>query len=128
MVGSNRSGSSDYTPRGTEKSRLRFTEPARTMEELLSLGEKSAQLLNNPIYVIAHKSAIAEIQDEIIQTRPEEKNRRESLYLEAQALSRGVHRLNAMLNEAQQINLQMQQQEAAAQQSEAASRYGEPSM
>ena len=49
------------------------TEPQLTAQEILSQGEQASRLLDSPIYNIAHRSVIQNLQDEWMTTDPKER-------------------------------------------------------
>ena len=80
--------------------RLIFEEEPISKQELINQGESAAQMLNNPVYNLSHRSAVTAIQDEWMQTSPHEKEKREGLYQEMRALSRVSLVFMEMVNEA----------------------------
>ena len=116
--------SEGYSKPGSTSNRLRQTPLPKSVQQILLEGERAARLLNDDLLNVAVSSALAEIQDLIIQTSPEEKNKREGLYQETQALFRLLQRLQVMLNEAQHQNEQLRAAEQSAQQAQNAAQMG----
>ena len=63
------------------------SEPQLTADEIRSQGESAARLLDSPIYNLAHRSVVQNLQDEWMSTSPHEREKREGLYQRIQALS-----------------------------------------
>ena len=76
-----------------------------TEDEILKYGEEAAQLLNAPVYNIAHKMALDSLVDSWLQTADNETQKRESLWLQAQLLGLTAGMLLEMVNAAQNINM-----------------------
>ena len=81
-----------------------------TEGEILRRGEEAANLLNAPIYNVAHAMALEEIQEQWLSASdPQE---RENLWQQAQNLGLVAEKLAAILNEAQSLNLEEEEQAA----------------
>ena len=63
------------------------SEPQLSAAEILSLGEQAATLLDAPVYNLAHRSVIQNLQDEWMSTQPHEREKREGLYQMIRGLS-----------------------------------------
>jgi len=74
------------------------------LQQILQLGQLSAQLLSNPAYNIAHRMAIDQAIQEWASTQPKEREKRESLYYEVQALGRVAQTMAGMVERAQQAS------------------------
>ena len=71
---------------------------------MLSLGEEAGQLLNSPVYNLAHRSVVQNLQDEWMTTLPHEKEKREGLYQRIQALMAVAEEMAMMVEQARQIS------------------------
>lgn len=63
------------------------SKPQLTAEEILTQGEQASSLLEAPIYNLAHRSVIQNLQDEWMTTQPHEREKREGLYQMIRGLS-----------------------------------------
>lgn len=98
-----KNGSSSKGSAGSA-SRLKFTHPPMSREELLATGEKAALLLNSQVFNLAHRSVIQDLQDQVLQTAPHEMQKREWLYTQMQALGTVSQALAVMVYQAQNVN------------------------
>lgn len=105
-------------PNGSPSSdqRLTFLQPYLSREEAFNRGVESAQLLKHEVYNLAYRSAIQGMQDEWMDTKPEEVKKREWLYHKIAGLSAAQTELHSYLVLAQSISNEQQQQENYVQQ------------
>ncbi len=80
------------------------TEPQLTAQEILSQGEQASRLLDSPIYNIAHRSVIQNLQDEWMTTDPKEREKREGLYQMVRGLSTVSSEMAMMIERARLIS------------------------
>ena len=73
-------------------------------QEILSQGENASKLLDSPVYNLAHRSVIQNLQDEWMSTSPHETQKREGLYQRVQALSGVANEMSMMIARAQQVS------------------------
>lgn len=73
------------------------------IHQVIQMGEAASQLLNNPIYNMAHRMAVNEAVDQWSQTSPKEHAKRESLWHEVQALGRVAESLAGLVARAQEL-------------------------
>lgn len=92
-------------------SSLHLENPPSTVDEILERGNESANLLNAPVYNLAHRSVIQNLQDQWLLTLPHETNKREGLYMKAVALSEVTLELETMIQAAQGLNISELQKE-----------------
>ena len=79
-------------------------EEALSAAEILSMGEQAANLLDDPIYNLAHRSVVRNLQDEWMSTSPHESQKREGLYQQIRGLSAVAGEMAAMISQAQQVS------------------------
>jgi len=103
----------------SSSAKLKWTMPARTPEEILSLGNQAAQALDSPIYSLAFQSQLQSIQDDWLQTRPEETKTREWLYAKTQAMGETAQELLAFVNAAKEVDAERLHKEELDQMSHA---------
>ena len=72
-----------------------------SISEILTLGEEASRLLDSPIYNLAHRSVVQNLQDEWVGTSPHETQKREGLYQRVQALSQVASEMAMMIARAQ---------------------------
>ena len=92
----NSSSSPDTSP-------LRMPDVPPSAEELRRQGEAASQQLESPIYNLAHRSVIMNLQDEWMTTSPHETQKREGLYQQIRGLSAVAGEMAMMVNQAKQI-------------------------
>lgn len=80
------------------------------LQEIIKMGEGASQLLNNPIYQMAHRLAVDQAILEWSATSAKEKEKRDSLWHEVQAHGRAASVMQGMIERAQQV-IQDQNQE-----------------
>lgn len=83
---------------------VRFDAAMKTSEEIKNQGEEAARLLDSPVYNLAHRSVIQNLQDEWMATNPHEREKREGLYHRIQALSTVSEELAVMVSLAKQLD------------------------
>lgn len=76
----------------------------KSSNEVKSQGEAAAELLNSPVYNLAHRSVVQNLQDEWMTTSPHEREKREGLYHRIQALSAVSEELAVMISLAKQLD------------------------
>jgi len=74
-----------------------------TIDEISSQGEEASRLLDSPIYNLAHRSVVQNLQDEWVETSPHETQKREGLYQRVQALSMVASEMAMMIARAQSL-------------------------
>ena len=72
------------------------------LEQIIHMGEQAAQLLNSPVYNLSHRMALDQTIQEWAATQPKEREKRESLWFELQALGRVAQTMAGMVERAQQ--------------------------
>lgn len=90
--------------KGASSPRIIFSELPPSKEEQIQRGVEAANLLMSPVYGIAHRSVIQNLQDEWLETEPHEHQKRESLYWKACALSQVSLEMASMVQEAQALD------------------------
>ena len=83
---------------------LRHNETPKTPDEIRNQGEEAARLLDSPVFNLAHRSVIQNLQDEWMQTNPKEREKREGLYHRVQALSAVSEELAVMISLAKTLD------------------------
>lgn len=73
------------------------------LQQIIQMGEAASQLLNNPLYQMAHKLAVDQAIVEWSQTSPKEKEKRDSLWHEVQAHGRTAEIMRGCIERAQQV-------------------------
>lgn len=73
------------------------------IQQVIQMGEAAANLLENPIYNLAHRMAVNEAVEAWSQTQPKEREKRESLWAEVQALGRTAQTLGVMVERAKEL-------------------------
>lgn len=97
---------------------MHLSEPPKSASEILQAGDKAAELLNNTVYNLAHRSLIQSYQEQWMLTEPHERERREFLYHKIQAASEVATEMASMVNEAQSLNMDELKREELAQRME----------
>ena len=82
---------------------LKMQEEQMSAQQILSSGEEAARLLDSPVYNLAHRSVIQNLQDEWMATRPHEKEKREGLYQMIRGLSTVSGELAMMIEQAKRV-------------------------
>ena len=82
---------------------IKMQQEQLTISEILSQGEEASKLLDSPIYNLAHRSVVQNLQDEWAQTSPHETQKREGLYQRLQALSTVASEMAMMIAKAQNV-------------------------
>jgi len=95
---------------------LKLTEPPLTREEVITRGERAAQVLGAPVMTLVVQSVMQELADEWVETDPKEVQKREGLHAESRGLARLLSRLTAMTARAMELSESAQRDELAAQQ------------
>ena len=68
------------------------------------MGEQASRLLDSPVYNIAHRSVIQNLQDEWMTTDPKEKEKRQGLYQMVRGLSTVSSEMAMMIERARLIS------------------------
>ena len=71
--------------------------------EILTQGEEASRLLDSPIYNLAHRSVVQNLQDEWVGTSPHETQKWEGLYQRIQAVSMVAAEMAMMIARAQSL-------------------------
>jgi hypothetical protein len=82
---------------------IKMQEMQLTASEILMQGEEASRLLDSPIYNLAHRSVVQNLQDEWVGTSPHETAKREGLYQRVQAVSMVAAEMAMMIARAQNI-------------------------
>ncbi len=82
---------------------IKMQETPLSTSEILMLGEEASRLLDSPIYNLAHRSVVQNLQDEWVGTSPHETQKREGLYQRIQALSQVAAEMAMMIARAQSL-------------------------
>ena len=98
-----------HTPKAQQHPR--FLSPPATLQDQLALGEAAAQALNNPAMQYAQSLVIQSIQNEWLESAPDEQKRRDGLYWTNRGMAEYLNMLNGFIQHAKNI----QANEAAAQ-------------
>ena len=61
---------------------LKFLDEPLSLQEQKTLGEQASMLLDSPVFNLAWRSTIQDIQEEWLRTEPKEREKRESLHAE----------------------------------------------
>ena len=85
-----------------------FLAPPETIQEQLALGELAAQALKNPAMQYAQSLVVQSLQNEWLESAPEEKTKRDGLYWTNRGMAEYLGMLNGFIQHAQ--NLQAQQE------------------
>lgn len=72
------------------------------LQQIIAMGENAAQLLQSPVYNLAHRMSLDTVIQEWSACQPKEREKRESLWHELQALGRTAQTLAGMVERAQQ--------------------------
>ena len=72
------------------------------LEQIIHMGEEASRLLNSPIYNLSHRMSLDQTIQEWAATQPKEREKRESLWYELQALGRVAQTMAGMVERAQQ--------------------------
>lgn len=112
-------GGSPSAKQSGSASGLKFTQPSLTIEQVLDQGRKASRLLGDTIFNLAYASTLEQIKDMWAQTLPHEREKREFLHHQIQALGAVTHTLSAFLLEAQALDEETRQREQRAQQAAA---------
>ena len=72
-------------------------------QEMKALGEQVAMLLNSPVFDLAWKNMILDIQDQWMLTEPKEREKRESLHAELRMATRFMDSLMQSYYQAERI-------------------------
>ena len=75
--------------------------PPSTVQELINLGDQAASALKNPSLRQALDHSIRALQAQWLESAPEEKAKRESLYLQSRSLVGAYEMLNGFIQQAQ---------------------------
>lgn len=78
------------------------------------MGQAAAQMLNSPIYNVAHQMAVQEIIAQWSATQPKEREKRESCWYELQAQGRAAQTMAGMVERAQQAQTAQSEGQANA--------------
>ena len=84
------------------------------LQEILNMGQAAAQMLNSPIYNVAHQMAVQEIIAQWSATQPKEREKRESCWYELQAQGRAAQTMAGMVERAQQAQTAQSEGQANA--------------
>jgi len=103
------------TTAGGSGTRLKFTPPMRTRDQIIEEGRQVADLLQSAAFNLAWQSAIQSMQDQIIHAEPHESQKREYLNLKIQALGEVAGELKLMYSEAIRLSTASLTSEAARQ-------------
>jgi len=74
------------------------------LEQIIHMGEQAAQLLNAPVYNLSHRMALDQTIQAWASTQPKEREKREALWYELQALGRVAQTMAGMVERAQQAS------------------------
>lgn len=92
-----------------EKHLPEFGQAPSSVEELLSRGELAARMLNNPVAHLALQMSLRDLQNQWLESAPEEKNKREGLYWTSQGLNSFYNSLHGFIQQAESIKHQEEQ-------------------
>ena len=84
--------------------KLTMLEEQQSPSEILTAGEEAARLLDSPIFNLAHRSVVTNLQDEWIGTKAHEREKREGLYQMVRGLSAVSSELAMMVEQAKRVN------------------------
>jgi hypothetical protein len=87
-----------------DKGKLTMLVDQQSAQEILSSGEEAARLLDSPVFNLAHRSVVINLQDEWISTKAHEREKREGLYQMVRALSAVSSELGMMVEQAKRVN------------------------
>jgi hypothetical protein len=87
----------------SDKPSLQTTAPVLTAQEMLSQGEAASRLLDSPVYNLAHRSVVQNLQDEWMETKAHEKEKREGLYQMIRGLSAVASEMAMMVEQAKML-------------------------
>jgi hypothetical protein len=87
----------------SDKPSLQTTAPILTAQEMLSQGEAAARLLDSPVYNLAHRSVMQNLQDEWMETKVHEKEKREGLFQMVRGLSAVASEMAMMVEQAKML-------------------------
>ena len=87
-----------------DKSPLTMQPEQISSQQILSSGEQAATLLDSPVFNLAHRSVVQNLQDEWMATKPHEKEKREGLYQMIRGLSAVSGELAMMIEHAKRVS------------------------
>ena len=87
-----------------KRSRQTFYEEPLAPEEIKSLGEQAASLMAAPVFNMAWRAMVQDVQDEWLATEPKEREKRESLHAEVRAAGRMLNSLTLRYEAAQRVS------------------------
>lgn len=98
----NGSGKQQQTTRRASQNAIpEFSMGPQTIEELISLGEETARTMNSQSISLGLQFAARDLQNQWLESLPEEKNKREGLYWTARGLSSFISTMNGFIQQAQ---------------------------
>ena len=86
----------------TESGRQPENDYGMPLQQIIAMGEHASQLLQSPVYNLAHRMSLDSVIQEWSACQPKEREKRESLWHELQALGRTAQTLAGMVERAQQ--------------------------
>ena len=81
-------------------------------QQILQMGQLASNQLNSPVYNFAHRMAIDQAIQEWAGSLPKEREKRESLYHEVQALGRVAQTMAGLVERAQQAAASQNEEQA----------------
>ena len=87
-----------------DSGKLTMLDVQQSANEILSSGEEAARLLDSPVFNLAHRSVIVNLQDEWISTKAHEREKREGLYQMVRGLSAVSSELAMMVEQAKRVS------------------------
>ena len=85
-----------------------FLRAPETIQEQLALGELAAQALKNPAMQYAQSLVVQSLQNEWLESAPEEKARRDGLYWTNRGMAEYIGMLNGFIQHAQHVQSQQE--------------------
>lgn len=83
-----------------------------TVEELINLGQETARLLNSPSVGVGLQVAVRDLQNQWLESKPEEKNKREGLYWQLQGMTQFYRTMTGFVQHAEaQLNERSQKKQ-----------------
>lgn len=86
-----------------ESSRLPENDSGQTLEAIVRAGEEASRMLRSPVYNIAHRMVLDEKIQAWAASQPKEREKRESLYYEVQALGMIAQTMAGMVERSIQV-------------------------
>jgi hypothetical protein len=95
--------SKDYSSDSKLSENSPINDSGMPIQQIMQAGEGASQLLNSPIYNLAHRMSVDQTVQAWSSSAPKEREKREGHYQEIQALGRISMNMYSMVERAQQL-------------------------